>query len=1423
MSDAEVEEYLKRCEDAAYEEMAIGEAETGCEYSWCVAHHTFTNPIVMRRVINRRVAEGKKATPMIVFCHGTALKMYSNELKGLPDYPSRFKPLADREGIFNDLSTGAKFVITISEANKKHFLDIFPEFPAERCFVSMNGYNPLVFFPRKDATLAQVLSSYTHKPYNGAAMSIPGDKFSRMVLFVGKFADWKRLDAVLFAAAKYESQYPDVATIIVGTGQPSDVKLYQDMALETLKLKRTFFLGAQMQPDLCKLASVANIGVFPSWKEPFGMVFIECMACGTPVIGAKSGGPLMFVDDSVGELVPENDDKAAFSDALCGTITRSLDENWKASKGPACLKKTEAFSMNQQCREIVGAVENMVKVNRLIFQLGTNNWQTIEEPAPGSGILHEAHHLAYNTMPGTACYSVYPSSVHSTNPGREKVKVIKLPHKIPICESISPVSDKRWHSMSDAEVEEYLKRCEDAAYEEMAIGEAETGCEYSWCVAHHTFTNPIVMRRVINRRVAEGKKATPMIVFCHGTALKMYSNELKGLPDYPSRFKPLADREGIFNDLSTGAKFVITISEANKKHFLDIFPEFPAERCFVSMNGYNPLVFFPRKDATLAQVLSSYTHKPYNGAAMSIPGDKFSRMVLFVGKFADWKRLDAVLFAAAKYESQYPDVATIIVGTGQPSDVKLYQDMALETLKLKRTFFLGAQMQPDLCKLASVANIGVFPSWKEPFGMVFIECMACGTPVIGAKSGGPLMFVDDSVGELVPENDDKAAFSDALCGTITRSLDENWKASKGPACLKKTEAFSMNQQCREIVGAIRDTIGAGPPDPENFTLSDGRVVKVLKDEAGIGKAVCDEVVSTGSAAIKAKGAFSICIPGGSIVAALANLPKDALDFSKVHVFFCNERIGEGKCYKGALKNFIEPFGIPQSQVHKVGEGTPEAVAAAYTALLKAQPESIVAKSASGLPSVDLVLLGTGEDGHVGSLHPNKQEIRASGNGVPILSINEGGKTSIAVSMDFIRAAKKVVLSAAKKARSPMVARCLRSMCGSYDCPASMVNASSTTWLCDQDSISDYRAKAVMDAKVEVMQSFWEIPGMKAGVLTGDLAWALLRFAKAKGFAIPAFNCTSTSSVNAVLEAGKKLNRPVMVQFSEGGSAFFAGKGLPNNKKQASILGAVCGAHYVRSVAPAYGIPVLVHSDHCAKKLLPWFDGMLAYDEHYFKATGEPLFSSHMLDLSEEDHEENIGLCRKYLQRMAPMNLILEMEIGITGGVEDGVDNSGISKDKLYSTPEDVWQVWEALAPISEKFTIAAAFGNVHGVYKPGNVHLRPELLQSFQTHAGRILGVDRPFFFVFHGGSGSEKEMIDRARSYGVVKMNVDTDTQWAYWVGVKDFYEANEGYLQSQIGNPKGVDKPNKNYYDPRKWVRESEITMCKRVEESCKDLKNV
>ncbi|CDH56117.1 fructose-bisphosphate aldolase [Lichtheimia corymbifera JMRC:FSU:9682] len=347
----------------------------------------------------------------------------------------------------------------------------------------------------------------------------------------------------------------------------------------------------------------------------------------------------------------------------------------------------------------------------------------------------------------------------------------------------------------------------------------------------------------------------------------------------------------------------------------------------------------------------------------------------------------------------------------------------------------------------------------------------------------------------------------------------------------------------------------------------------------------------------------------------------------------------------------------------------------------------------------------------------------------------------------------------------------------------------------------------------------------AGVVTGDNLRKLFQYAREHKFAIPAINCTSTSTINAALEAARDIKSPIIIQFSNGGSAFVAGKGLSNKNQEASVIGAVAGAQYVRTVAKAYGIPVVIHSDHCAKKLLPWFDGMLAADEEYFKANGEPLFSSHMLDLSEEPKEENIEICLKYLKRMAPMGCLLEMEIGITGGEEDGVNNESVDNASLYTQPEDIWDIYKAFSEVTDLFSIAAAFGNVHGVYAPGNVKLHPELLAKHQAYVKEQLKTDndKPVFFVFHGGSGSTEQEIATAVNNGVVKMNVDTDTQWAYWVGLKDYYQAKKDYLQTQVGNPEGPNKPNKKYYDPRVFIREAEKTMIARVQQACKDLGNV
>jgi len=346
----------------------------------------------------------------------------------------------------------------------------------------------------------------------------------------------------------------------------------------------------------------------------------------------------------------------------------------------------------------------------------------------------------------------------------------------------------------------------------------------------------------------------------------------------------------------------------------------------------------------------------------------------------------------------------------------------------------------------------------------------------------------------------------------------------------------------------------------------------------------------------------------------------------------------------------------------------------------------------------------------------------------------------------------------------------------------------------------------------------------AGVITGDDVVKLLKHARDNGYAIPAFNCTSSSTANAVMEAAAKNNSPVMIQASNGGSQFYAGKSIKD--KNSCAVGAVALALHVRAMAPFYGIPVIMHSDHCAKKLLPWFDGMLEADEIYFQQYGVPLFSSHMLDLSEEPDEENIAICVEYFKKMAPMKIWLEMEIGITGGEEDGVNNEDIDPEKLYTSPEQVYSVYEALSPISDMFSIAAAFGNVHGVYKPGNVSLQPERLIKHQSYAKEKLSTDeeKPIYLVMHGGSGSTDEEIGTAVGAGVVKMNVDTDTQWAYWDGLRVFEAANRDYLQGQIGNPKGPDAPNKKFYDPRVWIRKAEESMIERCGVSmaklgCKD----
>mgnify|MGYP003110102162 FL=1 len=349
-------------------------------------------------------------------------------------------------------------------------------------------------------------------------------------------------------------------------------------------------------------------------------------------------------------------------------------------------------------------------------------------------------------------------------------------------------------------------------------------------------------------------------------------------------------------------------------------------------------------------------------------------------------------------------------------------------------------------------------------------------------------------------------------------------------------------------------------------------------------------------------------------------------------------------------------------------------------------------------------------------------------------------------------------------------------------------------------------------------------GIKPGVATGKEVQKIHQYAKEKGFAMPAVNVVGTDSINAVMETAAGLNSPVIIQFSNGGAHFNAGKGLSNDGQKAAIAGGVAGAKHIHELAKVYGATVILHTDHCAKKLLPWIDGLLDAGEQFYKENGKPLYSSHMIDLSEEPIEENIEICKRYLERMSKMGMTLEIELGITGGEEDGVDNTDVDSSKLYTQPDEVAYAYEELSKISDQFTIAAAFGNVHGVYKPGNVKLTPIILKNSQEYVQKKFNTGpNPIDFVFHGGSGSTLEEIREAISYGVIKMNIDTDMQFAFTEGVRDYMTKNAEYIKTQIGNPEGDDLPNKKYYDPRKWLREGELTFKKRLEKAFEDLNNV
>ncbi len=348
--------------------------------------------------------------------------------------------------------------------------------------------------------------------------------------------------------------------------------------------------------------------------------------------------------------------------------------------------------------------------------------------------------------------------------------------------------------------------------------------------------------------------------------------------------------------------------------------------------------------------------------------------------------------------------------------------------------------------------------------------------------------------------------------------------------------------------------------------------------------------------------------------------------------------------------------------------------------------------------------------------------------------------------------------------------------------------------------------------------------IKPGVLTGDQVQEVFKHAKENNYALPAINVIGSNSINAVLETAATLNSPVIIQFSNGGAVFNAGKGLSNDNQQAAIAGGVSGAHHIHLLAEKYDARVILHTDHAAKKLLPWIDGLLDAGEKFYQEHGKSLYSSHMLDLSEESLEENIDISKKYLERMSKIEMTLEIELGVTGGEEDGVDNTDIDSSKLYTQPEEVAYAYEELNKISQRFTVAAAFGNVHGVYKPGNVKLTPKILDNSQKYIKEKFNtIDNPVDFVFHGGSGSTLEEIREAISYGVIKMNIDTDTQWAFWDGIRTYYEEFKGYLQGQIGNPEGEDLPNKKKYDPRVWLRNAEKSLIARARQAFEDLNNI
>ncbi len=449
---------------------------------------------------------------------------------------------------------------------------------------------------------------------------------------------------------------------------------------------------------------------------------------------------------------------------------------------------------------------------KLIFQLGTNNWQRGGEFAPGSGILHESHHHAYNNLPGIKSYSMYPSKTQRFE--HEDVRVFALDHDIPICESISPVSSYRWHGMSDDDIVTYRARLTSEVGSWMAEIEARTGEQFQLAIAHHTFLNPLVMRDVIQARIAEGRADMPLLCFAHGTALKMYANERRGdKPDeFPLRFLPMIEREGIFDLGNPGGSVDLAAAISNQQidALTDIFPSFPRERVVLSPNGYNQAIFRPMPGSgdglgDRLKVLRNFETRPFDGSphpARRVESD-VDGVVIFCGKFADWKRLDTLLKAASIYERTSPRIATLIVGSGPHEDQVRMQSLAFDRLGLERTFFLGPRGQEELAMLFGAADVGCFPSKNEPFGLVFIECMASGTPVIGANSGGPRDFVTPEVGHLVPETDDGDVLATHLAEAIRTAIQENWKAEKGPVAAEVARRdFSVVAQVEALLAAV---------------------------------------------------------------------------------------------------------------------------------------------------------------------------------------------------------------------------------------------------------------------------------------------------------------------------------------------------------------------------------------------------------------------------------------------------------------------------------------------------------------------------------------------------------------------------------------------------------------------------------------------